>query len=466
MSGSIRLSPGTGPETFPTIPRQRTAPSWAGPDPVDELAARLDDFVAAAVHPDEIAALLESDGLSDDQIRERYGVKNSFALAEELYERVTRRHPEPRTPPHDPWRVSLLTCLLRGVLFALPGLAYVLGAAAPLPLLASALTGWTWNQGLAHRAYTWLGLGDVRAAKRSLLLGAPTGVVLGALVAFLVSGTVDQSTAFAVGQSLYLGASTILLVRARERALLLALLPMAAGAILTLLHSVPNATRLTLLLASLLTVTVLAALEVTPAGNAPQGRGELRAQPPRTRSRNATTGPQLIASFPHALFGLATGTLVLHAALEDNLAAVALTLSMGPAEYLLHRLRSTGVAALHSSTTPTAFRRTTTRTLLHHLTAYLLTLLALALALALATGISPAPLLLLGAVLWTALLLQSFGAILRTTAICCTAALAQTLVPLTHPGSPHGIALTVYATAAATQAALACALLGKATAHR
>ncbi|WP_405737797.1 hypothetical protein OG885_32320 [Streptomyces sp. NBC_00028] len=463
MSGSIWLPPDARPETFPAIPRQRTAPSWAGPDPVDELAARLDDFVAAAVHPDEIAALLESDGMSDDQIRERYGVKNSFALAEELYERVARRHPEPRTPPHDPWRVSLLTCLLRGVLFALPGFAYVLAAASPLPLLAGALTGWTWNQGLAHRAYTWLGLGDERAAKRSLLLGTPVGVVLGALVAFLVSGTADRTTAFAAGQALYLGASTILLVRARERALLLALLPMATGAVLTLLNSIPNTARLTLLLASLLTVTLLAVLEIMPRSYGLKGRGAAsnvrlpprgRDKPPHTRSQPTTQGPRLSSSFPYAVFGLATGTLVLHSALEDNLTAVILTLGMGPAEYLLHHLRSAGTTALRSSTTPTAFRRAATRTFLHCLTTYLLTLLALALA----TGISPTPLLLLGTVLWTALLLQSFGAILSTTAICSVAALAQTLGPLTAP--------TVYAIAATTQAALVCALLGKATAHR
>jgi len=463
VSGSIRLPPGARPAALPTVPRQRSAPSWAGPDPIDELAARLDDFVAAAVHPDEIAALLESDGLSDDQIRERYGVKNSFALAEELYERVARRHPEPDTPPHDPWRVSLLTCLLRGVLFALPGFACVLGPAAPLPLLAAALTGWTWNQGLAHRAYTWLGLGDEQAAKRSLLLGAPTGVVLGALVAWPASGAADAAALFATGQSVYLGASTILLVRARERALLLALLPMAAGAILTLLHPIPGAARLVLLLGSLLAVTILGLLEVMPRGNAAKGRGAAlnvrlpprgRDQPQRTRSRRTTSGPPLLSSFPYALFGLATGTLVLHAALANTLTALVLTLSMGPAEYLLHRLRSTTLTALRSSTTPTAFRRTTTRTLLHCLTAYLLALLALALA----TGISPAPLLLLGAVLWTALLLQSFGAIVTTTAICCTAALAQTLA-LLNP-------LTVYATAATAQAVLACALLGKATAHR
>ncbi|AZP17230.1 hypothetical protein EJC51_14550 [Streptomyces aquilus] len=461
MSGSLWLPPGARPDTFPAIPKQRTTPSWAGPDPVDELAARLDDFVAAAVHPDEIAALLESDGLSDDQIRERYGVKNSFALAEELYERVGRRHPEPETPPHDPWRVGLLSCLLRGALFALPGFAYVLAAAAPLPLLAGALTGWAWNQGLAHRAYTWLGLGDGRAARRSLLLGAPTGVVLGAVVALLVSGAADEAAAFAAGQAVYMGASTILLVLSRERALLCALLPMAAGAILTLLHPVPDAARLTLLLGSLLAVTALAAREVTREGNARQGRGELRDQPAPARNQPTARGPRLSGSFPYAVFGLATGTLVLHAALADNLTAVILTLSMGPAEWLLYRLRSTALTALRSSTTPTAFRRTTTHTLLKYLTAYLLTLL-----MALTTGISPAPLLLLGAVLWTALLLQSFGAILTTTAICSMAALAQTLASLTHCCSPYWITLTVYATTATTQAALACALLGRATAHR
>lgn len=132
MTGSIWLPPGASSDTVPGVPKQRPSPSWAEPDPIDELAERLDEFVAAAVHPDEIAALLESDGMSDDQIRERYGVKNSFALAEELYERVARRFPEPDGPAHDPWQIGLLGCLLRGVVFALPGFGYVLGA----PLLA------------------------------------------------------------------------------------------------------------------------------------------------------------------------------------------------------------------------------------------------------------------------------------------------------------------------------------------
>ncbi|MFJ8532680.1 hypothetical protein [Streptomyces sp. NPDC093591] len=502
MSGSLWMPPGSRPDTLPAIPRQRTAPSWAQPDPIDELAERLDDFIAAAVHPDEIAALLESDGLSDDQIRERYGVKNSFALAEELYERVERRYPEPEGPVHDPWQVGLLGCLLRGVVFALPGLGYVLGApllagsrddfglpAGTVPLLAGALAGWTWNQGLAHRAYSWLGLGDRPASRRSLLRGAPAGALLGSLVAFAVAGT-DQlvAVAFAAGQSVYLGAATVLLVMGRERALLAALLPMAVGAVFAMMEPMPDAARPVLLLGSLTVVVLLGLREVAPL----KGRGAVstcdsaagRDQPQRTRRRPTATGPRLSASLPYAVFGLATGVLVLYAALGDVLvgeqhsaiaapAAVALTLSMGPAEWLLYRFRSSGLAGLRSSSTPRAFRRTTVITVLKCLSGYLIALLALSLTTSALwphapgiTGVRLAGLLLLGVVLWTGLLLQSFGAVLSAATICCGAALAQTVAVVTHSGNPHWVGLIVHGAAAVAQAALVCALLGRATAHR
>jgi hypothetical protein len=506
VSGSVWLPPGSRPDTLPAIPRQRQCtPSWAQPDPVDELAERLDDFVAAAVHPDEIAALLESDGLSDDQIRERYGVRNSFALAEELYERVPRRYAEPDGPVHDPWQVGLLGCLLRGVVFALPGLAYVLGApllagpsdfglpAGTVPLLAGALCGWTWNQGLAHRAYSWLGLGDRSAARRSLLLGAPAGALLGALLALSVAGPADPvAVAFAAGQSCYLGAATVLLVMGRERTLLAALAPMAAGTVWALVHPVPDTARIVLLLGSLTAVAVLALLEVAPAvkdlgeGSWTAGLtallpfGALGGRP----APQSSAPPWLTGSLPYALFGLGTGVLVLYAALGDALAgeehtaiaapaAVALTLSMGPAEWLLYRFRSGSLAGLRSSSTPKAFWRATTLTVAECLSAYLAALLVLALATSALWpgapglgGIRLAGLLLLGVVLWTGLLLQSFGAVLGAAAVCCGAALAQTLAMAAHAGGPHAVALTVYGVAAAVQAALVCGLLGRATAHR
>lgn len=271
---------------------------------MDELANRLEEFIAAAVHPDEIAALLESDGMSDDQIREKYGVKDSFSLAEELYERVERRHPEPAGPAHDPWEIGLLGCLLRGVVFALPGLGYVLGApllagpqdglglpAGTVPLLAGALCGWTWNQGLAHRAYSWLGLGDKAASRRSLLVGAPAGALLGSLVALAVAPGHLGAVAFAAGQSCYLAAATVLLVMGRERALLAALLPMAAGAVLAMAQPVPEAARLALLLGSLGIVGALAAIEVAPAVRQ-SGTGRGSAGPPGSRPCCPSAAPR------------------------------------------------------------------------------------------------------------------------------------------------------------------------------
>ncbi|WP_234359955.1 hypothetical protein [Streptomyces sp. DSM 15324] len=469
----------------PLVPHQRTAatPSGAAPDPVDRLAAQLGDCAAAAVHPDEIAAVLESDGLSDDQIRERYGVRDSFALAEELYARVPRHHPEPDAPPHDPWRIGLPACLLRGLLFALPGLAYVLGAPlltgppgalglppGTVPLLAGALFGWTWNQGLAHRAYAWLGLGERAAARRCLLVGAPVGALLGALVPPLFAGPADGAAVlFAAGQSCYLGASTTLLVLGRERALLAALTPLTAGALLALARPVPDPLALALLVGSLTAVMLLGLLSVAPAVRAPASGAD---------------APAAAASLPYALFGLGSGALVLYAALGDLLAgrehgalaapsAVALTLSMGPAEWLLYRFRSGSLAGLRTTGTPHAFRRATLRTGAACLTAYLLVLLALGLS---ATALWPdtpaltavrlADLLLLGVVLWTGLLLQSFGAVRGPAAVCCAAAVAQTVALLTRQADPHGVALTVYATAAAVQALLVRTLLGRATAHR
>ncbi|ASN28286.1 hypothetical protein LK07_08865 [Streptomyces pluripotens] len=485
------------------IPRSRR-PGWSRPDPIDELARELEVFVAAAVHPDEVAALLESDGLSDDQIRERYGVGDSFALAEQLYDRTPRRHPEPDGPPPDPWRIGLLGCLLRGLVFALPGFGYVLGApllvgphhgpglpAGTRALLAGALCGWAWNQGLAHRAYSWLGLGDRLAARRCLLTGTPVGMLLGTLAALAVAGPGHPVTAaFAAGQSCYLGAAGVLLVLGRERVLLAALLPMTGGALLALARPVPEPARLALLLGSLAAVAVLGLCEVASAAPPLRvwtvGLTTLLPFPltrPRVRRRPAL-GPRLRSSLPYAVFGLGTGVLVLCAGLGDVLggagtnalaapAAVALTLSMGPAEWVLYRFRSGGLAALRASGTPRAFRRATVRTLAGCLTGYLVVLLVLTLAVTAPwpgaftpTGLRLAGLLALGVVLWTGLLLQSFGAVIGAAAVCGAAALAQSLALLTRAGQPHTVALTVYTAAALAQSVLVCGLLGRGTAHR
>ncbi|MEV6551908.1 hypothetical protein AB0M57_24835 [Streptomyces sp. NPDC051597] len=482
MSGSLWLG-AEGRHTLPFIPRQR--PHTPAADPVDELAARMEELIAAAVHPDEVAAILESDGMTDSHIRTAYGRHDSFELAEDLYARVERRYPSAAAPAADPWHGSLGACLLRGLVFALPGLAYVLGApllAGPedgfglpfgtVPLLASAVTGWVWNQGLSHRAYTWLGLGDRAAAGAALRTGAPLGAVLGALVALAVSGPGElPAVGFAAGQAVYLAAATVLLVRGRERDLLYALAPVAAGAAWATVLDLPDAPRCALLLLSLAAATGFARRASGGAGGGGAGAGDGR------------PGPSLAAAVPYALFGLGTGVLVLYAAVGDVLAdgagsavaapsAVALTLSMGPAEWLLYRFRSGSRAGLRA-TSARGFRRATAATLVVCLGGYLAVLLALTVAGTLLWPGAPhlgalrlTGLLLTGMVLWTALLLQSYGAVRAAAAVCCAAAGAQALTLVTGAGRPDTVGPVVAGVAALLLAVLVGALLGRATAHR
>ncbi|TVL89463.1 hypothetical protein [Streptomyces sp. SAJ15] len=264
----------------PAVPRPsaapRRAPRWAT-DPVHELADDLAEVIAAAVHPDEIAAVLEADGLTGDQVRERFGRRDTFELAAELYARTPRGFPEPPAGT-DPWRVAPGQFVLRGLVFTLPGLGYALGApflggppdgfglpAGCAALTAAALLGWAWNQALAHRAFTALAVGGRAAAGRSLLSGAPIGALLGFLAAWLLPAS-GGVWAFAAGQSGYLAAATALLVLGRERLLLLALAPTAAGALALPLFTPPGPVRVALLAATVAGALAMAGREVARTG--------------------------------------------------------------------------------------------------------------------------------------------------------------------------------------------------------
>ena len=453
MSGPLRLLPGDG-DSLPVIPRPRTRtrarPSWAE-DPIDELAERLVEQVAVAVHPYEVAALLESDGLTGDQITARYGRPDLFTLAEDLHARVPRHYPEPPPAP-DPWRPDHLRCALRGLVFALPGLAYVLGAglwhgtADVSGLIASALAAWAWNQALSHRAYLRLAAEGKAAAGRTLRIGAPTGALGAAATGLVVSGP-GMGAAFAAGQSCYLGAASVLLVLGRERVLLLTLLPVAAGAGAVQLWQLPAA-----LAPVLLSATVM--LAVVAAGHAIHAA--LRSAP-----EAAGTTPKLLRSLPYGLFGLAAGALAALAGADEPRSVVVLTLSMGFAEWLLYRYRSLALAALRESTSGRGFVLRAGRALAYCLSAYL-AVLALG---SLIAGVRPAPLLGLGAVLWTALLLQAFSLAWLPAAVTLAAAAAQASASLAS--LPLGPAqLSCCTAAAAVLIAAACRLLGRPTAHR
>ncbi|WP_415948503.1 hypothetical protein [Streptomyces sp. KLOTTS4A1] len=478
MSGPLRLLPGEGdgPPAVPPKPtgRSRCAqsaraartarsarPAWAD-DPVDALAERLVEQIAVAVHPGEVAALLESDGLTAEQVERQYGRPDLFTLAEDLFARVPRHYVTP-PPGSDLWRADPLRCALRGLVFALPGLAYVLGA--PLwqgrgdlrGLVAAALLAWAVNQGLSHRAHLRLACEGPAASARTLRVGAPScALVCGATGLALCGPT--AAGAFAVGQSVYLAAASALLVLGRERVLLLSLLPVSAGAGVTLLRPVPGLVAAVLLLGTVALTAAVAGRSLREQRGGAAGDG---ARTPSATASDGTRTPSALSSLPYGLFGLAAGVLAALAGLLDPRTVVVLTLSMGFAEWLLFRYRSLAVAALHSSVDLRGFSRRSGHALALCLGGYL-GLLACG---AVLTGAGLPALFCLGAVMWTALLLQAFAVAWFPAVVTLTAAAA--LVAARAVELPY-LAVQLIATglAAAVLCAGARVLLARPTAHR
>ncbi|AYN43021.1 hypothetical protein D9753_33700 [Streptomyces dangxiongensis] len=464
MSGPMALEPGgTEQDTLALRlaepPARRDDHTLAlrlprrGPDPeaVSRLAADLADRVGPAVHPYEVAALLEAEGLTADEIRQRYGHTGLFSLAAALYEQVPRTFPEP-APTADPWRPDTVRSLLRGALFALPGLAYLLTAPLWHPgrhaaaLITAGLVSWAWGQALGHRAHLRMATGR-REAARTLLTGAPLGAALATASAVPLAGAAGPVLAAAAAQSLYLAAAGVLLVLARERLLLAALTPLIAGAAVLPWWEPGTAVR---------TGLPLLALLATLAGTGHALRTALA-----TPAAAGGTRPRLRWSLPYGLFGLAAGVLVLLEGRREPYAVIVLTVSMGPAEWLLYRYRGLSVAALRATATPAAFLLRSAAVLGGCLVAYVLPLLPAAYL----TGAAPAPLLLLAATLWTALLLQAFGAAWPPAVICLAAAATAGAAALLH--LPPGRTALPLCCGAAVTALVACALrlLGRPARH-
>ncbi|MFE9426510.1 hypothetical protein ACFYNO_26510 [Kitasatospora sp. NPDC006697] len=463
----------------PAPPPRAAAPELSA-DPLDELAERLSEVCASAVHPFEIAAFLEADGVNDQQAALRYGRPDAFTLAEELFAKVPRHYRATAAAPANPWQVSPWRCLVRGVVFALPALGFLLGSGwfdphylkfglpdGAAALAAATVVGWSWNQALAHRTYSWLARGRRRQAGRCLALGAPAGAVL-AMAAAWVVGAERPALWFTGGQCLYLAAATVLLSLGRARYLLAGLAPVAAGAAALLVTPLSGTVRAAVLTGSLALVLGLAAKALAGCLRTSGERG---------------APPAFAAQLPQAVFGLAAGVLTLlaggsrpglpHAAASPSgPAMLALSLSLGLAEWLLYRYRELAVRALHTATRPAEFAGRTARHLAGCLLGYLAALAALDTAV---TGLwpgLPAPgpeavlaVALLGAALWLALLLNAFGLGWTVAAGCALGAAAEVALLATGT-APVAAQLIGGGLTAVLLGAVAGPALGRVTPHR
>lgn len=274
---ALRAGPGTRTESnSETIDALLWRASGAGerrsPDPLNELGRRLNSACVMANHPLEIAAALESEGISDRIAHAAYGYPDVFSLAEELFRRIPRRDLDgPPVPGGDSVRSAL-----RSLAFLLPtgllvGLSREVGLGSYLDVMVLALlVPWSGMQMVGYLDTRLRGRDEGAAAARVMGWGCFVLVVIvtggGALLA-ADGASGATAAAIGLGHSLYFVSASVLLTRNRERRLV----ALVAPASVTFLGIDPPASVTFALLAgtvAAVTVTALVALrrEWSPSG--------------------------------------------------------------------------------------------------------------------------------------------------------------------------------------------------------
>jgi hypothetical protein len=197
-------------------------------DPVAALADRMREDCAGAVDVDEVAAILEANGINDRVADREYGVPSVFALAGRV---VARTLDTAETAIHaafiddgPPVRAVVTETLTRAAIYLTP-LAIGLGAASEVdgvPGLATTgtlLLGWGGGQALSYLGYRALSERGVTAAAR-LLGGGFLG--LAAVWALVLAGTGARACTTAAVQLALFAVAAVALVTGRERVVLAA----------------------------------------------------------------------------------------------------------------------------------------------------------------------------------------------------------------------------------------------------
>ncbi|HLU83592.1 MAG TPA: hypothetical protein VKZ43_09335, partial [Trueperaceae bacterium] len=211
--GDLRFLPGvrSGEQKHPDVDKRSA-------DPLNQLGRRLDAICTRAVDPLQIAAALESEGITDAYAAKHFGLANVFELADLLFVNVPLRVVgiEARgTAKRSPVRE-----LSHGLLFALPALFYpalvsVVGPAWAAAALALAVVGgWGWSQLVIRVAYLMSGTGSPSGSVVWLRLSTLAGIALvaasGWLITWLLAGP-SSLIALASGQMAYHMAAAILI---------------------------------------------------------------------------------------------------------------------------------------------------------------------------------------------------------------------------------------------------------------
>ena len=454
------------------------------PRTVTELCADFAGVCESAVDPLEIASALEFDGLSDQLIRERYGYRDVFALAREMYVQVPRQPAEPPPPP-DPWPASRLQPLLHALLYGLPAVCFPAAAALLTgpglhpALITALLAAWAASQGLASLGYQRLGRSaDTDQTRRLLRAGLLAGLLLIAVImagAALAWHARPPVLIFGLGEGAYMLGACVLLVLGAERWLLAALAPGVLGSAVFLALGRPPG----------LEHAAWAALAVPPVLAVAAALAWTRTRGERGPARaGLVTAAELRGAVPAAAFGLVAAGLLAYPVVTAVpghpgvnagalLATLPLSLSMGAAEWSMLAYRRRARALLRGSSDLAAFARGARLMLAGALGQYLaaaVVLTAAVAAIAVGTGlVAPSGVLvpelivylILGAALFLALALQALG-VRAVPLAACAGALA---FELAWPQLGLAVQLAAVTGLVAVLAACAARSLGMAVRH-
>jgi hypothetical protein len=218
-------------------------------DPLDTLVDRMRPLAARAVDALQVAAALESAGVTDHTARARYGFADVFALAEVVHQRVP---PAPEAVAHPRSRgwgtVSGWRDIGHGAMYLIavplfpPAMAALGRSASITALVLTAATGWVLSgvsSWLAHRL-----IGDGQAGLAGRLLGWTTlvAIPLGAAVGASVVAVTDAGpglVALTAGAMAYQLAVTVLVIHGHEALVFAAMTPGVAAGVAYLVAGPP-----------------------------------------------------------------------------------------------------------------------------------------------------------------------------------------------------------------------------------
>jgi hypothetical protein len=266
---------------IPAAARGRRTPERRSNHPIDRLSREIGSVCTTAVHPLEIAAVLESQGFTDAACRDFYDCDDVFDLAERLWARTPAVVPEAPAAVVD--RPGSVRDLLHGIIVALNGVFFTVGLRsaddprAVTALVISLVIGWAGGQA---SALLWFRVGprngDEAARtvlRRSLLLALAGGLVFGWVGDHI--GLPAPVTLMGVSQLYLVMAASALLLYRRELWFFLALVPATTAVVASVAapESVDAERVLAVVIGSVLVIVAAAALLVRPVGRGPQRAG-------------------------------------------------------------------------------------------------------------------------------------------------------------------------------------------------